>query len=147
MVVRSQNQDLELPDAGPSGTMILRSAVKRMAPVKDHDEGRAKKIARVYYTVETEIDAHDKDAIHGIDNPVPIPTLYQSVINDPIHGPAWLEATKKETNDIMANGTFKIIKEPEGVNIVITRWVWIVKYITQQAIDRYKARLVARGFT
>ena len=47
----------------------------------------------------------------------------------------------------MANGTFKIIKEPKGVNIVIARWVWTVKYTAQQAIDRYKARLVARGFT
>ena len=91
--------------------------------MKDHDKGRAKKIARVYYTVETEIDAYDKDVIHGIDNPVPILTLYQSVINDPIHGPAWLKAVKKEINNIMANGMFKIVEEPEGVNIVIARWV------------------------
>ena len=121
LVVRSQNQDLELPDAGPSGTMILRSAVKRMAPVKDHDKERAKKIIRVYYTVEIEIDTHNKDAIYKIDNPVPIPTLYQSTINDPIYGPAWLEVVKKKTNDIMANSTFKIVEEPEGVNIVTAR--------------------------
>ena len=76
--------------------MILRLAVKRMTPVKDYDEGRVKKIARVYYIVKTEIDAYNKDVIHETDNPVPILMLYQSVINDPIYGLAWLEAVKKK---------------------------------------------------
>ena len=102
-----------------------------MILIKDHNKGRAKKIAQIYYIVETEIDAHNKDTIYNIDNPIPILTLYQLIINDPIHGPVWFKAIKKETNNIMANSTFKIIKEPKGVNIVITRWVWIVKYTVQ----------------
>lgn len=36
---------------------------------------------------------------------------------------------------------------PKGVNIVSCKWVFKVKRLPNSQIDRYKARLVARGFS
>ena len=155
--VKPSHTKIDTVDLPNITSMQLRSA-KRLAPLEDHEDEPIKKSARVhqaveedalvYCTVEQETDAHDADAVHhGIDNPVPIPTSYQAAINDPIHGPHWRAVFEKEITDITANDTFEIVNKPPDTNIVTARWVWTVKYTSDQLIDRYKARLVARGFT
>ena len=142
----------------PTPTSMIPRPAKRSTLLEEHQDAPANKIIRVhsaveedgdvYCTVEQETEARGTDVEHhGIDNPVPIPTSYDSAINDPIHGPLWKAAAEKEINDIIANDTFRIIKTPPDTNIVTARWVWNVKYTSNQLIDRYKARLVARGFT
>jgi len=39
------------------------------------------------------------------------------------------------------------VPTPKGVNIVSCKWVFKIKYLPDGRIDRYKARLVARGFS
>ena len=100
---------------------------KRSAPHDDHpDEQSQRKFSRVYCTAEDATDAVDKDILHGIDNPVPIPTSYDSAVNDPIYGAAWKEVTDIEIDQLAANDTFEIVEEPPNVNIVTCRWVWNV---------------------
>ena len=36
---------------------------------------------------------------------------------------------------------------PKGANLVTTKWVFIIKLNIDGTIERYKARLVACGFT
>jgi len=43
--------------------------------------------------------------------------------------------------------TWTLIPHPRNTNIVTYRWIFTVKYKPVGTIDRYKARLVARGFT
>ena len=94
---------------------------KRTIRFEDTNEYK-KKSVKVYYTVEDDLNVYINDIInHGINNPIPIPTSYQSTINDPIYGAAWKEAAQTELNIITSNGIFKIVKKPEGVNIVIAR--------------------------
>ena len=72
--------------------------------------------------MEDDFNVYISDIInYGINNPVPIPTSYQSVINDPIYGIVWKEAAQTELNVITNNDIFKIVKKFESVNIVITR--------------------------
>ena len=59
--------------------------------------------------------------IYIIRNPVPIPTSYLSAVNDPIHGAKWLEAIKRELNELAANDTFEIVEIPISVNLVTVR--------------------------
>ena len=94
---------------------------KRATRFEDIDKYR-RKLVRVYYIVENDFNVHTDDTTnHGINNPIPIPTSYQSAINDPIHDAVQKEAAQTELNTIINNGIFKIVKKPEGVNIVITR--------------------------
>ena len=95
-------------------------------------------------------DEFDRDA-EMIDVPllyqIPMPTTYEEVISDPIYGKFWLAAANLEVEALTANRTWDFVKAPRGVNLVTNKWVFSVKYTTQGAIERYKARLVARGFS
>ncbi|XP_074300338.1 uncharacterized protein LOC141631584 [Silene latifolia] len=59
----------------------------------------------------------------------------------------WREAMKKEIDALEQNGTWKIVKLPEGKKPIGCKWVYKIKYHANGTIERYKARLVAQGFT
>ena len=44
------------------------------------------------------------------------------------------------------NDVWNIIKKPENANIISTRWVFVKKMDENGNLQKYKARLVARGF-
>lgn len=47
----------------------------------------------------------------------------------------------------MANGTWKETVLSEGSNIITSKWVFKVKMNIDGTLDKFKARLVARGFS
>ena len=60
----------------------------------------------------------------------------------------WQIAIETQLNALIANGTWELVKKPKkGTNIITSKWVFKIKYTSSGLIDRYKARLVARGFT
>jgi Reverse transcriptase (RNA-dependent DNA polymerase) len=60
----------------------------------------------------------------------------------------FLAAMDKEMASIAEHETFELVKRPEnGVNIVSCKWVFAVKADKNGFVDRFKARLVARGFS
>lgn len=60
----------------------------------------------------------------------------------------WKIAIEKQLNALIANGTWELVRRPtRDTNIITSKWVFKVKYTSSGLIDRYKARLVARGFT
>lgn len=61
--------------------------------------------------------------------------------------PHWQEATKAEINALIANKTWHLVERPTDANVVDCKWVLCVKKNTAGEIDKYKAHLVARGFT
>lgn len=54
---------------------------------------------------------------------------------------------KKELESHKDNQTWEEVKESRNYNIVDCRWVFVKKHDAKGALIRYKARLVARGFT
>lgn len=59
----------------------------------------------------------------------------------------WIIAIDHELVAIIANGTWIYCQRPtKGNNIITSKWVFKVKYTSSNLVDRYKARLVARGF-
>jgi hypothetical protein len=78
---------------------------------------------------------------------VPIPSSYRSAVNDPIYGPRWRTAIQEELEALGVNGTWREEILPKGVNLVSTKWVFTVKVKSDGTLDRFKARLVARGFS
>jgi hypothetical protein len=60
----------------------------------------------------------------------------------------WQQAMDKEIQSIRDHGTYVLVQKPDPqVNIVSCKWVFAVKSNKHGFIDRFKARLVARGFT
>ena len=59
----------------------------------------------------------------------------------------WEEAMRKELDGLEAMGTWEIVDLPKGVNTVDTRWVLKIKTDANLVPTKFKAQLVARGFT
>ena len=60
---------------------------------------------------------------------------------------AWKEAADAEYKALMENGTWDLVELPEGKNIVGSKWVFKMKYGADGKVERYKARLVAQGYS
>lgn len=59
----------------------------------------------------------------------------------------WLAAMKDEMASLAKNKVWTFVNRPKGVNIVTNRWVLKIKRKPDGSVDRYRARLVARGFS
>jgi len=58
----------------------------------------------------------------------------------------WREAAKKELASIKANNTWDLVELPPGRRAIDSKWVFKIKRDAVGKVERYKARLVARGF-
>jgi hypothetical protein len=61
--------------------------------------------------------------------------------------PEWQQAMEREIETLECAGTWETVPRPEGKNVVGSKWVFRLKRKADGSIDKYKARLVARGFT
>jgi Reverse transcriptase (RNA-dependent DNA polymerase) len=80
-------------------------------------------------------------------NGIKIPQTYKEAINDPQYSEQWKDAMNEELISLLKNGTWKEVVPPKDVNLVSTKWVYHIKTRVDGTIERFKARLVARGFS
>ena len=59
----------------------------------------------------------------------------------------WLKAMEDEMKSLNANKVWDLKIIPKGAKIVGCKWVYKTKLDSQGNIERYKARLMAKGFT
>ena len=64
-----------------------------------------------------------------------------------IHAKEWKSATDDEYNSLMENQTWELVDLPRGKNLIGSKWVFKVKHGSDGEVDRFKARLVAQGYT
>ena len=60
---------------------------------------------------------------------------------------SWEQAIKEELDTLKAAGTWRLEDAPPGVNIIGSKWVLKAKKDAAGNVVRYKARLVAQGFS
>ena len=58
----------------------------------------------------------------------------------------WVKAMNDEINSLKKHGTWEIGKPPQGANVISTRFVFKIKCLADNSIEKYKARLVVQGF-
>ena len=71
---------------------------------------------------------------------------YQEALKRP-DWPKWEEAINKELDSLKNTGTYELVKRTPEINVVDSKWVLKIKKNSAGEVERYKARLVARGFT
>ena len=59
----------------------------------------------------------------------------------------WLVAMKDEIRTMSINNVSYLVEIPKGVEIVGLRWVYKTKYDSKRNIERFKIRLIVKGFT
>ena len=59
----------------------------------------------------------------------------------------WRKATDSEYESLIENNTWELVPLPEGKNVVGSRWVFKVKRDGNGSVERFKARLVAQGYS
>jgi hypothetical protein len=59
----------------------------------------------------------------------------------------WTEATTAEHMTLLQNGTWTIVELPPGKKAIGSGWVFRIKRNADGSIERYKARIVAKGFS
>ena len=67
-------------------------------------------------------------------------------MNQALRDPRWRNACTDEFNAVTRNHTYDLVPPAPGQNVIDTKWIFTLKYLPNGNIDRYKARLVARGF-
>ena len=59
----------------------------------------------------------------------------------------WKEAADSEYQSLMENGTWELVELPSGRKPIGCRWVFKTKRGSDGKVERYKARLVGKGYT
>lgn len=59
----------------------------------------------------------------------------------------WNQAMQDEMTSLLENGTWKMVDLPEGKKAIKCRWIFKTKASAEGTLEKYKAQLVAKGFT
>ncbi len=130
---RDRNQDIELDE--PNDRIAKRARAMLALLEQEEFDLNGQEAA---FAVSTK----DKDIVQ-----IPIPKSYSIAVADPTYGPEWRAAVQEEIASLQANETWVEEKVPQGTNLVSTKWVFTVKLQVDGTVERFKARLVARGFS
>ena len=59
----------------------------------------------------------------------------------------WIEAAENEYQSLLKKNTWELVERPKEKNVITCKWVFKVKRRADGTVDRYKARLVAQGYS
>jgi hypothetical protein len=109
----------------------------------DSDEGvnAALEYEEAYLTVSEAFEFVYKASAHD-DAPK---TLAEALARE--DGEWWYKSAYDEIKALVDNGTWKLVKLPPGRKAIGSRWVFVLKRKKDGSIDRYKGRLVAKGYS
>jgi hypothetical protein len=74
------------------------------------------------------------------------PTTYEAAMRS-ANSSKWLSAMEDELESMRMNKVWDLEVIPQGAKIVGCKWVYKTKRDSKGNVERYKARLVANGFT
>lgn len=74
------------------------------------------------------------------------PKSYEQAMNSN-NSEQWPLAMDEEFKSLVKNKTWSLVDKPTDQKVVDSKWVYKIKRNSDEAIDRFRARLVAGGFT
>ena len=52
----------------------------------------------------------------------------------------------EESSSIMTNDVWEVVPRPQERSVVASRWIYKIKYVADDNIEKFKARFVAKGY-
>ena len=131
----SHNQSQDVP--GPS---VEQPPAPAAVPTPQHQES---------FTDDSSLDefaiAEASRRVHSGQS-MPDPRNLKEALRRP-DGDKWQAAADEEIQAHIANGTWEPCKLPPGRTAIGCKWVLLQKFNPDGSIERYKGRLVAKGFS
>lgn len=75
------------------------------------------------------------------------PTSYEDAISDSIYGRQWKDAVEEELHNLESHHTWEFEELPHNRKAIGSKWGFRVKHNPDRSVARFKARLVAQGFS
>jgi transposase InsO family protein len=75
-----------------------------------------------------------------------VPKTFAEAMQRP-DAPLWKGSTDAEIQALLDNGTWELVSLPPGEKAIGSRWVFRIKLHSDGSLDKYKSRLVAKGYT
>ncbi|GIL60632.1 hypothetical protein Vafri_15174 [Volvox africanus] len=76
---------------------------------------------------------------------IKVPTTYEEAMASP-YADEWRAAMEEEIASLRSKGTWSLEEEPPDARALGTKWVFSLKFDQNGAVERFKARLVVKGF-
>jgi len=73
------------------------------------------------------------------------PKGYREAVNS-TEADRWRDAMQEEIGALLDNGTWELVPTPAGTKVIPNSWVYKLKKLPDGSIERFKARLVVKGF-
>jgi len=84
--------------------------------------------------------------LHSVSkHPIP-PTIEPTCVSQALRDPKWRSDMSDGLTTLMRHHTWDLVLPPPHYNLVGCKWVFRVKRKSDGSVDRFKARLIAKGF-
>ena len=57
----------------------------------------------------------------------------------------WVDAMVEEYSSILTNDVWEVVPRPKDRSIVGSRWIYKIKYATDDSVEKYKVRFMEKG--
>ncbi|GJY61425.1 putative RNA-directed DNA polymerase, partial [Tanacetum coccineum] len=139
------NSQRDLPENISQEQHSIRKSsrlVKMSAKFNDYVVGSSRKYGLEKYVSYSNLSKHNYFLSTTLNKSTEPNTYYKAIQN---HN--WIEAMNNEIEALNMNNTWTICDLPEGRKSVGSKWLFKIKYKSTGSIKRYKAMLVAKGFS
>ncbi len=120
---------------------------KRKATGEPKPRGRPRKILIFQQNPISVVEGEQAMSITESTSKIHEPKTYDEAISDPIHGRRWREVIGEELQNLESHHTWEYEQLPNDRKAIGSKWIFKVKYHPDGSVARFKARLVAQGFS
>lgn len=133
----------------PAGEPKPRGRPRKVIPPEIVQDRREPTLEQVNTNDDTEATTLQELAmsISEASSKIHEPTSYEEAISDLIHGRQWKDAVEEELYNLESHHTWEFEELPQDRKPIGSKWVFKVKYNPDGSVARFKARLVAQGFS
>ncbi|KAE8718660.1 hypothetical protein F3Y22_tig00110004pilonHSYRG00060 [Hibiscus syriacus] len=80
-------------------------------------------------------------------SPTNLPLFKPKTYTEAIQNPEWIKAMNEEILALESNNTWSLVPLPSNKTPIGSKWMYRIKYNSNGEVERFKARLFAKGYT